>query len=265
MNKTVMAMLLVLLLGSARPVQAEVLAPEVARWFSFLTGEQRAQLAQGTVFSEKSNAAGLGLRSDSPVAAVFQALPPFASPTVVFEAVYLLSGTNATELERYNQLQAIEAMTGLTYWSATQKRQEVLVLESWRVGRADKGDRRPDPVFDRIPALQSALIHQKDNRFGSGFTEVEWTQLPEGSLLLTLTNKTTLSVALLPVVGEGALRTAFVLIPFESSIAVCARLEGRTLQIPGLSGTIDESIRNRLTALVQWLTQRLETTVPRSP
>ena len=264
MNKTAMAMLAALSWCVGGVAGSVELAADVELWFDFLTPAERQSLATGMVYSAPESKTTLGLVTRSPAAEVFRSLPELSKPTVVAEAVYLLPRPALNELALYNSLQALETMAGLTYWSATQKKREMLILESWRVTSADKKARSADPEFPAIPRRQKALVYQKDNRFGAGFTEVVWQSLPGGQLLLTLTNQSTLSFAFLPVVDPGALRMTFLLVPFEQSLALCARLEGRTLQVPGLSGTVDQSIRNRLDALADWLAARISSPSARS-
>ena len=71
-----------------------------------------------------------------------------------------------SKLALYNYLQRYSALTGILYYSRTDKTVQKLVLESYRVDSADFKKKEKDRLHTQIEDYHSDYVYIKDNRFG---------------------------------------------------------------------------------------------------
>jgi len=71
-----------------------------------------------------------------------------------------------SKLALYNYLQKYSALTGILYYSRTDRKVQKLVLESYRVDSADFKRKEKDRVHTQIEDYHRDYVYIKDNRFG---------------------------------------------------------------------------------------------------
>ena len=255
MKKTLLATMALALLGG--PLVAQT-APDAATYFSFLGSSDRQTLLQkGELTASGSQASRLPFGPKSPLAAVVAGELTVAGPTVAQEGFYLFPRpVGDVELGVYNALNAVSSMAGLQYYSLSQKKMDTLILESWRVVSPEAPQKLPDPTFSKVPPLQRAVVFQKDNRLGDGYTELVYQYQP-GRLVLTMRNLGELKYGFLPLVGPQNLQMVFVVVPLADRVAVYAAMDVKTASLLGLEHAKDENFRNRMRALAGWLGTRI--------
>lgn len=242
---------------SALPAQAP--QPDASTYFSFLNATDRKTLFdQGELTASGSSASGLPLGTKAPFAPQVRSGLTVTASTVAIEGFFLFNRPRDVDLALYNAVNAVASMEGLEYYSVSRQRYEPLILQSWRVESLQRPNKVADPVFTVVPAVQTAVIFQKDNKLGSGYSELTWRK-GEGTIVITLKNLQTLNYGILPLVEPGNLQMLFVVVPLADKVAVYGVMEAKTAQLFGLERSKDESFRNRMRALASWLGQRIQT------
>lgn len=258
MKKSTLSILAVLAWGFGGVATAQTAGPDAATYFQFLApgdrqtlGERNELVASGTQLSQ------MPYGSHSPFWPVVRSELTISGATVAQEGLYLFSRPSGDALLKiYNALNSVASMEGVQYYSLSQKKMETLILASWRVSSADNPQKLPDPTFTAIPEDQRAIVFQKDNRLGDGYSTLDYRVVP-GGLSLTITNITQLKYLFVPLVSSGDLEMVFLVVPLADKVAVYAGLEAKTASVMGLEHSKDENFRNRLRALVGWLGQRI--------
>jgi hypothetical protein len=260
MKKTPLATFAVWAVMTAAPLAAQVPAPEAASYFSFLNAADRQTLLEkGELSASGTKVSELPFGAKAPFAPLLGAELNVAGPTVAQEGFYLFPRPlGNVELEIYNALNAVASMTGIQYYSLSQKKMETLILASWRVESAEKSAKLPDPSFTSVPALQRVVVFQKDNRLGDGYSELVYQSEP-GRLVLTMKNLGPLKYSFFPLVDTGNLQMVFIVVPLADKVAVYAAMEVKTVSLMGLEHSKDENFRNRMRALAAWLGTRIAT------
>ncbi len=181
--------------------------PDAASYFSFLSASDRQQLLdKGELSASGTKSSSLPIGPNSPFAAILSSSLTVPGPTVAQEGVYLFPlPAGNVELGVYNALNAVASMAGVQYYSLSQKKMETLILASWRVESVEKPAKIADPVFTSLPAYQRAVVFQKDNRLGDGYSELVYQSVP-GQLTLTMKNLGELKYGFLPLVAPGNLQ-----------------------------------------------------------
>ena len=234
--------------------------PSASAYFSFLpAADQQTLLAKGELTAPGVRAEALPYGVKAPFAAEVKSGLTVQGSTVAIEGFFLFPRpAGDVTLALYNAVNAVGSMEGLEYYSVSAKKIEKLLLASYRVTGVDKPQKLPDPVFTVVPPFQRAVVFQKDNRMGDGYSELTWKTL-EGGVVITFKNLQTLNYGILPLVEPGNLQMLFVVVPLADRIAVYGVMEGKTGQFFGLERSKDESFRNRMRALAGWLGGRIAT------
>jgi len=258
MKKTPMATFALWGLVLVTPLTAQPMVSDAAGYFGFLNAADRQTLLQkGELTASGTRASDLPFGPKAPFAQTVATELTVKQPTVAQEGFYLFpKPSRNAELEIYNALNALGSMAGIQYYSLSQKKMETLILESWRVESSDKPAKVPDPVFTAIPPYQRAVVYQKDNRLGDGYSELIYKTAP-GELTLTMKNLGTLKYGFLPLVDSQNLQMVFVVVPLADKVAVYAAMDVKTASLLGLEHAKDENFRNRMRALAAWLGTRI--------
>ena len=244
---------------SSAPVGAQTPAPDALTYFSFLTGnDQKTLFAKNELIATGADVADLPLGALSPVAGAVKTGLAVKGSTVAIEGFFLFpKPAGEVTLGLYNAVNSVSSMEGLEYYSISQNKIEPLILASYRVGSIEKPQRIPDPVFTAIPEYQRAVVFQKDNRMGDGFSEIVWKYGADGNIVMTLRNIQTLNYGIFPLVDPYNLQMLFVVIPLADKVVVYGAMDAKTASLLGLERMKDESFRNRMRALAGWLGNRI--------
>lgn len=164
----------------------------------------------------------------------------------------------------YNSLHAVSTMKGIPYYSVTRKTTHPLFSQSYAVDPASKKDRIDDPVFDEIPASDVLFTLQEDGSFGKNTYEESFTRRDD-HLIVTIENLTTISFLFLPVIQPRNLVSDVILIPSGTDV-VFYGVSCLSTSFPlGDKHSREESLSNRLVAIGNWLTARLNAAPVRAP
>jgi len=164
----------------------------------------------------------------------------------------------------YNSLHAVSTMKGIPYYSVTRKTTHPLFSQSYAVDPASKKDRIDDPVFDEIPASDVLFTLQEDGSFGKNTYEESFTRRDD-HLIVTIENLTTISFLFLPVIQPRNLVSDVILIPSGTDV-VFYGVSCLSTSFPlGDKHSREESLSNRLVAIGNWLTARLNAATVRAP
>lgn len=262
MKKTLMAILALAWVWAGAPLSAQSSAPApaltAAEFFAFLGAADRQRLfGTGELSASATRVGELPYGRRSPFAAALATELTVTESTVALESFSLFARpAGEVTLGLYNALNAVASMAGIQYYSLSQKKMETLILTSSRVAAAGSDQKLPDPVFTAVPPLQRAVVFQKDNRLGDGYSELVYKQ-QNGGLSVTVRNLSPLTYTFLPLVDPGNLQMTFFVLPLADKIAVYAVLSVKTAALLGLEHSRDENFRNRLRALAAWFGSRV--------
>jgi len=183
-------------------------------------------------------------------------------PTIGVEMSSIISGlpqqmdTREGWLLLYNSLHAVSTMKGISYYSVSRGSTHVLFSESYAIDSAEGKNRVADPVFAEIPPENHVFTFQQDDWFGKNFYE-EHFLFKEDHLLITMDNLTTIMFMFVPVIQPRNLASQVALIPCGNDV-VFYGVSYLTTSFPlGDRHSREESLKNRLTAMADWLKARL--------
>lgn len=165
-------------------------------------------------------------------------------------------------LKIYNALHAVSSMRGITYYSVSRGRREVLFSKSYAISSAASRARIEDPVFTEIPQDDVLYTWQEDNSFG-GIPYQESFQYRNDHLVAKIENLSTISFFILPLVTPHNLVSHVVVIPVDKDLLFYGVAGLRTSMPIGDRHSREESLANRLIAMADWLKERLS--APRAP
>jgi hypothetical protein len=156
----------------------------------------------------------------------------------------------------YNALHAVSTMKGVTYWSVTRGKPQVLFLQSYVIGAPKKPDRVPDPVFTEVPPDQEIFTFQEDNSFGKNIYSEQFTAFAD-HLLVKTENLTAIMFLFVTIIQPHGLVSQVVVVPLEKDVLFYGLACIRTGMPLGDKESRVQSLENRLVALADWLSSRL--------
>ena len=183
-------------------------------------------------------------------------------PTVGVEVLRLITGSteggNGPDqwLRIYNELHAVSTMKGITYYSVTRGKEQVLFTESYAVSSADNARRIDDPVFDTIPPDDVLMTFQEDKSFGKNSYQESFRYRAD-HLVVKIENLTTVSFLFVPLVSPRNLVSQVVIIPAGPDILFYGVAYIRSSFPIGDRHSREDSLVNRLTAMANWLKDRI--------
>jgi hypothetical protein len=186
------------------------------------------------------------------------------NPTVGVEMLKLIHGS-ADGMDRpdqwlrtYNLLHSVSSMKGITYYSVTRKKEQVLFTQSYAISSIDNPRPIVDPVFETIPADDVLLTFQEDNSFGKNSYQESF-RFRTDHLVVKIENLTTVSFLLVPVVSPRNLVSQIVLVRVGPDLLFYGLAYIRSRVPIGDRHSREDSLANRLTAVESWLRTRLAT------
>jgi hypothetical protein len=156
----------------------------------------------------------------------------------------------------YNALHAVSTMKGITYYSATRASARVLFTDAYVIDSADNKNRLADPVFSEILPEDLIFTFQEDSSFGKNVYAERFSYRTD-HLVVKMENLTTISYLFLPLIQPRNLGSQVVLIPSGNEV-VFYGISYLTTSFPlGDRHSREESLKNRLVAVENWLKDRL--------
>jgi hypothetical protein len=159
-------------------------------------------------------------------------------------------------LKIYNTLHAVSTMRGITYYSVSRGKVEVLFSKSYAISSASSPTRIEDPVFTEIPADDVLYTWQEDRSFG-GIPYQESFRYRSDHLVAKIENLSTISVFILPLATPHNLVSYVAVIPVDKDLLFYGVACLRTSMPIGDRHSREESLSNRLLAMADWLKARL--------
>lgn len=157
----------------------------------------------------------------------------------------------------YNGLHAVSTMKGIPYYSFSRGTNRVLFSESYAVDSTTRKERVADSTFSEIPTEDLIYTFQEDGTFGKNVYEERFS-FRNDHLLVRIHNITTISFLFLPLIQPGDLVSQIVLIPNGNDVAFYGVSYLSTSFPMGDRHAREESLKNRLTAMANWLKSRLD-------
>jgi len=230
----------------------------------------RLRSGGGTIFeTQLRNPAPVLLPRDNELRRLTSGIISSLEPNVLVEALYLYTkpasiagGSEGWAEQRtgvFNQLMAVSSMTGLQYYSASRRAMRTFYEYSYLVDGPDSRNRIPDPVFTSVPAALTLYARQKDLTFGDNIYRYSYAAAQD-AVYFTQDNVTALTIALIPVIGSGNLKTVMAVIDCGDSILIYAISMAKALSVPGVGDRISTSFSNRAQAVINWFSGRLDNT-----
>ena len=165
-------------------------------------------------------------------------------------------------LKIYNALHAVSTMRGITYYSVTRGKVEVLFSKSYVISSPTERTKREDPVFTEIPVDDTLYTWQEDNSFG-GIPYEESFRYRTDHLVTKIENLSTITFFIFPLVTPRNLVSLVAVIPVGRDLLFYGAAGLRTGMPIGDRHSREESLANRLIAMADWLKGRLSE--PRTP
>ncbi len=156
----------------------------------------------------------------------------------------------------YNALHAVSTMKGIKYYSVTRSSSETLFTDSYVVDSVNGKHRVMDPVATEVPAQDLIFTFQEDGTFGKNIYQESYSRNSD-HLLVRIENITTIMLLFLPIIQPHNLVSEVALIPQGNEVAFYG-VSYLTTSLPlGDRHSREESLKNRLVAMANWLTTRL--------
>ena len=164
-------------------------------------------------------------------------------------------------LALYNLSRGVSTLKGADYYSASRGYRRTLFHQFYRIDAP--GSRTPlaDPLVTAIPDKDSFRVFQEDSTFGEDEYEICYTY-EKPVIDLTMKNLTYLNYSILPIAGKEKLFMTVRIIPVREGYLFygACLVEGRKIRVPGKN--INDSLTNRVKALIEWFGRRIESELP---
>jgi hypothetical protein len=188
------------------------------------------------------------------------------NPNVLVETLYLYRKPanlqtgpldDNRKIGLFNQFLALSTLTGIQYFSASRQAMRIFFEYSTVIDGLDTKNPLPDPVYSRLPAELILYARQKDLTFGDNIYRYNYFTSRD-AIFFIQENITSLSFALVPVIGRGNLRSVMAVFDCGDSLLVYAVSMARAFSVPGMGERVGTSFSNRAEAVLKWFTGRAD-------
>lgn len=237
-------------------------ATTVSDYLTFLTDEQRGKLlASGEMDDAASKPGELPLWQKSPFA-------PFVAETfkdkpssIAAEALFVLdrpagmdaAGADARVLKSFTDF---SSMKGLLVYSASLRKMETFIFDSYRVASLADRARLPDPVFSSIPQEYECTMYQKEEQTGDVYSRLSFAN-HGGWYSVSLNNLTGMRYLFFQLVAPKDLTTLFIIVPTSDKLLLYGITVANTPRFLGIERSKESSFSNRMKALAGWFSGNL--------
>ena len=184
------------------------------------------------------------------------------APDHAFETVGQLTENGTSTDDLYGALHIISSMDGIQYFSVTHKDKRVLFKKAHAIIGPKSSDKAPDPIPSSDGnGIAYALVD--DAWFGSTPYRMEYRSIND-EILILVTNLQPLRIFIFPIIDSESLLIALLIRPVaesdnDDSRDVYGVVAARAPKIPFLQAQIEDSLRNRLAAMENWVRDRSAT------
>ncbi|ULQ58610.1 hypothetical protein K7I13_08530 [Brucepastera parasyntrophica] len=184
-------------------------------------------------------------------------------PMYVNEQVYLYkkgsghSTVPGDEIGRISViLRSVSKIEGITYYSNSKKREEVLYDKSFVVDNSDTGRKIADPVEGNADGLV-LTVRQRDTTFGEYLYQYSYRQT-EDTVALFYSNIDTMKYGFIKLIAPGELKVVLSVQDLGDYLLIYGLMRGRFASIPGIKDTVHKSFSSRVEAIYNWFIVQYE-------
>jgi len=230
-------------------------------YLAFLSDAEKSSLASsGDVRNFGAKMDDLSLWKRAPFGASVAMALGSRQSTIAAESLFLVDlpkdAGAPLDLSVLRAFTAFSTMKGLQVYSASLKRMETFIYDSWRVDSLEAKNALPDPVFSSAPSGYDCLIFQKEEQTGAIYSTLHF-ERQDGFYLLTLENLTELRYLFFTLVAPRDLKTLFVIVPTSDKLVVYCATVAKTPSFLGLERLKQSSFFYRMKALASWFAGNL--------
>ncbi len=176
-------------------------------------------------------------------------------PTFVIEALYLIdkpiTEKNSVNTEKTAKIMtAISTMKGISYYSATLKKNEVLYEESYVIDSYEKQKKIEDPVYKNVDG-KKIWIKQKDNTYGEYIMEMDYAQ-KENEISFYMFNKNPLKVLFFNAVDKEKIHIFLHTLDIKTHIISYLVIRAEYFDTPLFNNIVEKSLYTRMDAICKW-------------
>jgi len=223
--------------------------------------DQQSLLKQGelVVFGDKLD--DLRLWKGSPFAKALQDRYNNRPTSLVAECLFVIDRPPvATERELFEKIfksiTAFSHMKGLQVYSASLKKMETFIFESYQVGSIEHPSALADPEIGSDTEDSHFLVYEKEEQTGDMFNEYVFS--PHGTWYeVRLENLAPIKYGPFTLVDTRKLLTSYYLFPTKDKIIVYGINLADTLRFLGIEKTKRDSFSNRMRAIESWFSSGL--------
>ena len=164
------------------------------------------------------------------------------------------------KIQVFNQILAISTLTGIQYFSASRNAMRTFYEYSSVVDGPQARNPLPDPVFSQLPNSLTLYARQRDLSFGDNIYRYNYINTPD-SVFFDQENITPMNYGIVRAINRNNLRSVIALFDCGDSILIYAISMARAASLPGMGDRIGNSFQNRAGAVLNWLTNRLNSQI----
>jgi hypothetical protein len=190
------------------------------------------------------------------------------NPRMMIETLYLYkkpanshtsssSWNNSQKTRLFNQLLALSTLTGLEYYSSSRDEMRIFFEHSQVIDGLENKYPIHDPVFSEPQEKLTLYARQVDSTFGDNIYRYDYTTTRD-CIFFVQENLDTLTVALVPVINKGNMRSIMAVFDCGDSLLIYTVIMARNLAVPGMGDRINASFASRAEALLKWFSGRAE-------
>jgi hypothetical protein len=246
----------------AVPAFAQVAQVNAHDYASFLTQDERDTLFKsGELTSFGSKPEELPIWQKAPFAAAVRAALPARPSTIAAEGLFLLDLPKTQDRVEMDgkvlkAFTSFSTMKGLLVYSASLKKMETFIYDSYRVDSLENRSPLPDPELAAATGHAEFTLYQKEEQTGDVFSSMKL-DVRDGYYTAVLNNLTGLRYLFFQLVAPRELTTLFVVVPVEDHLVLYGVTVANTPRFLGLERMKQSSFFYRMKALSTWFSGNL--------
>ncbi len=195
---------------------------------------------------------------DGIVSAVTRLMPTIGVEYLLLYEPHDEKASNPME-KMYNTLLAISTLKGVEYFSVSRNRMRIYFHDAYIIDSPDRKNKIDDPSAADVPANTKVFAYLHDSSMGKYTAEVDYFY-SGNTVIMNITNFTTLKRFLIPIVQPGELRTYIALMHLDDKILFYGLVYVKTINFLINLEKNTESFYNRLIALYKWFKTNYQVT-----
>lgn len=236
--------------------------PSSTSYLAFLTDTERNALsASGDLRGFGARLDDLSIWKRAPFAATVNTALGGRDSSIAAETLFLVdlppgSAGASLDLKILRAFTAFSTMKNLQVYSASLRKMETFIYDSWRAQDAGAKVALPDPVFSAAPESYGCVMYQKEEQTGDIYSSFLYDKRNE-SYVVRLRNLTEMRYLFFQLVPPNGLDTLFVVEPCSDKLVVYAVTLASTPRFLGIERLKQDSFFYRMKALASWFSANL--------